>query len=130
MARPKGSKNKRTVGIPAELSKACGHRDPAEVLGDIYSMPHDDLKRLVRGQAGARAMALKMQAAIAAMPYVHSKMPVKVEVPVDQLPTLRIITNANSMQNQSLIKSTVDAVRFDAVRQDAQTIEAKGESDE
>jgi hypothetical protein len=116
------------VGIPAELSKACGHRDPAEVLGDIYSMPHDDLKKLVRGAAGSRALAIKMQAAIAAMPYVHSKMPVKVEVPVDQLPTLKIITNSNSMQNQRLINS-LGAPSHDAVAREPQTIDIKPEKE-
>jgi hypothetical protein len=130
MGRPKGSKNKRTVGIPAELSAACGHRDPAEVLGEIYSMPHKILQKRMRSAAGSRAVMAAIQAASAAMPYVHSKMPVKVEVSDDQLPTLAIITNANAQQNQKLIDAAMEGVRLAAVRQNAQTIEVKGETDD
>jgi hypothetical protein len=129
MARPKGSKNKRSVGIPADLAEKLGHRDPAEVLGELYSMPHEQLKKMVRSAAGARAMALRMQAAVAAMPYKHSKMPVKMEVNEDQLPTLVIVSNANSMQNQQLIQKQAEAVRLEAVRQNSEVIEVKGESD-
>jgi hypothetical protein len=130
MARPKGSKNKRTVGVPPELAEKLGHRDPADVLGEIYSMEHAQLAKLMRSAAGARAMALKMQAAVAAMPYQHSKMPVKVEVNEDQLPTLVIVANRNSMQNQQLMQKAGEAVRLDAVRQNAQDVEIKGESNE
>ena len=130
MARPKGSKNKRSVGVPPELAEQLGHRDPADVLGEIYSMEHKALAKLMRSAAGARAMALKMQAAVAAMPYQHSKMPVKVEVNEDQLPTLVIVANRNSMQNQQLMQKAGEAVRLDAVRQDAQDVEIKGESNE
>jgi hypothetical protein len=130
MARPKGSKNKRSVGIPAELQAKLGHRDPADVLGEIYSMPHDDLAKLMRSAKGARAVAIRMQAAIAAMPYQHSKMPVKVEVNEDQLPTLVIVANRNSMQNQQLMQSADKAVSRLTVSRDAQDVEVKGESDE
>lgn len=130
MARPKGSKNKRTVGVPAELAAKLGFRDPAEVLGEIYSMPHDDLAKLMRSAKGARAVAIRMQAAIAAMPYKHSKMPVKVEVNEDQLPTLVIVSNRNSMQNQSLIQKAAETVGYDVVGREQQTIDMKAKSDE
>lgn len=117
MARTKGAKNKRTVGIPAELRDALGHRDPAEVLAEIYSMPHEQLKKRVRSAAGARAVKLAMDAAVAAMPYQHSKIPVAITVNEDQLPTLIIERGRHQMQqNQSLIDRTAEAVRFDAVR--------------
>lgn len=117
MARTKGAKNKRTVGIPAELRDALGHRDPAEVLAEIYSMPHEQLKKRVRSAAGARAVKLAMDAAVAAMPYQHSKMPVAITVNEDQLPTLIIERGRHQMQqNQSLIDRTAEAVRFDTVR--------------
>ena len=130
MARPKGSKNKRTVGIPPDLAEKLGHRDPYDVVGEIMSMPHEELRKKMRSAAGARAMSLKLQAAVAALPYKHSKMPVKVEVSEDQLPTLVIVSNRNSMQNQQLIKSQQKAVGWKPVGQDAQVIDVKGENDE
>jgi hypothetical protein len=130
MARPKGSKNKRSVGIPEQLKAQLGHRDPADVLGEIYSMPHDDLAKLMRSAKGARAVAIRMQAAIAAMPYQHSKMPVKVEVNEDQLPTLVIVANRNSMQNQQLMQSADKAVSRLTVSRDAQDVEINKETDE
>jgi hypothetical protein len=130
MARPKGSKNKRSVGIPEHLKAELGHRDPADVLGEIYSMPHDKLAAMMRSAKGARAVAIRMQAAIAAMPYQHSKMPVQVTVNEDQLPTLNIYANKNSMQNQRLINSADQAVGRLTVGRDVQDIEINKETDE
>lgn len=131
MARTKGSRNKRSVGIPAELRDALGHRDPAVVLAEVYSMDQGKLSALVRSAKGARAMAFRVQAAIAAMPYVHSKMPVAESPSDDEVPTIVIDRLRHQMQqNQTLIDVTPDDVRQPAVRQDSQAIETKEQSNE
>lgn len=130
MARPKGSRNKRSVGIPPEISKALGYRRAYDVIGEFYSMDHEELKRLVRGAAGARAVAIRIQAAIAALPYENSKMPVKQEIQIDQLPSLIIRSDVNSLQNQSLIKSLVFPVVQGEVVQDIQLIETIGKNND
>ena len=126
MARTKGSRNKRSVGIPADLAEKLGHRDPYDVVGEIMSMPHDQLKKMVRSAAGARAMKLKLDAAIAAMPYKHSKMPVKVEVNEEQLPHVSIRRDTNSQQNQQLIDRAGATVLQPIVSPDGQDIDNKG----
>lgn len=131
MPRPKGSKNKRSQGVPPDLAERLGHRDPAEVLGELYSMPHQALQKLVRSAAGARAVALRVQAATAAMPYVHSKMPVAVTVQDERYPVLIIHRDKHQMQqNQQLIGRAMDAVALPAVAPDGQGADMKGESDE
>jgi len=126
VARTKGSRNKRSVGIPADLAEKLGHRDPYDVVGEIMSMPHDQLKKMVRSAAGARAMKLKLDAAIAAMPYKHSKMPVKVEVNEEQLPHVSIRRDTNSQQNQQLIDRAGATVLQPIVSPDGQDIDNKG----
>ena len=131
MPRPKGSKNKRTVGIPGELRDALGHRDPALVLAEVYSMDQVALAKLVRSAAGARAVAFRVQAAVAAMPYVHSKMPVAVTVEDVSLPTLVIdAINHQMVENKRFLPSTARAVSPDVVSLISQDIEGKGKSDE
>lgn len=127
MARTKGARNKRSVGIPAELAEKLGHRDPAEVLGEIYSMDLKQLQKAVRSAAGARAMKLKLDAAVAAMPYKHSKMPVKVEVNEEQLPHVSIRRDTNSQQNQQLIDRAGATVLQPIVSPEGQAIEKKGQ---
>lgn len=131
MARTKGAKGKRTLGIPDDLKERLGHRDPAEVLGEVYSMDHKALAKLVRSAAGARAMALKVQAATAAMPYVHSKMPVAVTLNDEKLPGLFINRRGHQMQaNQQLIKDRAEAVAQFPVAHGVEDVETKGKSDE
>lgn len=122
MPRPKGSKNKRTLGVPAELDRLLGGVDPAQVLAAVYSMPLDELERLVRSKARAAALGFKLRAAEAAMPYVHSKMPVKVDVTDERLPTLVIVQGTD--QKAMAIQSLIDRV---AVRRDdgRETVEVK-----
>lgn len=129
MGRPKGSRNKRTLGVPAELRDQLGDEDPAVVLRGIWQMPHDQLKRMVRSAAGARAMSLKLQAAVAAMPYVHSKMPIAVTTDLERLPTLVIASGANQQQLQRLIDLQVAPASREAELPHGQTLERKRESD-
>lgn len=134
MPRPKGSKNKRKLGIPEELRARLNNQDPMEVLASIYSMDHKALAKMVRSAAGARAMAMKMAAAKEAMPYMHSKMPVKVEVDPDQLPRLVIVTDRHQMQNvqqnQQLIQRLEHGVGRVDVGRDSQVLDVKGETDD
>jgi hypothetical protein len=131
VARTKGAKNKRTVGIPAELRDALGHRDPAEVLAEVYSMPQVALQKMMRSAAGARAVAIRVQAAVAAMPYQHSKMPVAVTMQQDSLPVLVIDrVNHQMQQNQQLSSDDMASVSREASHAEYQVIESKGESHE
>ena len=131
MARTKGSKNKRTVGIPAELRNALGHRDPADVLAEVYSMDQDKLAKMMRSAAGARAVAIRVQAAVAAMPYAHSKMPVAVTLNEESLPVLVIDRVNHQMQRlQGVTIEASAAVSSQAVSSNAQVTESKGQSHE
>lgn len=121
MGRPKGSRNKRTLGVPGELAEVLRQRDPADVLSSYYSMPLDELKRLVRSKAGAAAVGIHIRAAEAAMPYVHSKMPIAMTVNEQKLPALVIL------QKQGLMKDVTPTVAGEPVAGEAQRIEAKGD---
>jgi hypothetical protein len=115
--------------VPAELRGQLGDEDPAVVLRGIYQMPHEALKKMVRSAAGARAMGLKLQAAIAAMPYVHSKMPIAVTTDLERLPTLVIASGANQQQLQRLIDLQVAPASQDDDPPHGQPIERKQQSD-
>ena len=131
MPRPKGSKNKRSVGIPEQLRDALGHRDPADALAEIYSMKHEQLKKMVRSAAGARAVAMTIQSATAAMPYVHSKMPVAVTLNDEKLPVLVLDRIRHQMQqNQGLIDRANAQVVQSEVVQNNQAIEKKEQNHE
>lgn len=103
--------------------------DPFKVLAGIYSMDIQELARLVRSKANAQAVALKIRAAEIAMPYVHSKMPVKVQVDDERLPTLVIIRNEHQLkQFQGLMKDVTPRAGQDGAAPDAQPIDDTGEN--
>jgi hypothetical protein len=108
-----------------------GHRDPADVLAGIYGMELERLKRLVRSKAGALAVSLKIRAAEAAMPYRHSKMPIKVAMDDERLPILAIIQGAHQMQRiQGVIDEANKLAGMKDITPDDQPIETKGQSNE
>jgi hypothetical protein len=120
--RPKHALNKKTLGLPRWLEEELGFRDPAEVLGEIYSMDFKALKKMVRSKAGQAALAMRLKAAEAAMPYLHARVPQRVQVD-ERLAAIIIHRDTNQLQrNQALI----DEARAQAAR----IIAAPDEKDE
>lgn len=88
VGRPRGSRNKRTQQLADWFVHQFG--DPMAVLGEIMSMPVDVLyQQMVLAQGGESkekkvtgkdALRLKVEAAKEAMPYVHGKKPIEVDL--------------------------------------------------
>jgi hypothetical protein len=79
MGRPKGALNKKTLGLPKYL-EALGYADPAVEQAKIYSMEHEKLAKMMRSKSGAAAVMAKLKACADAMPFLHGKVPVTVQV--------------------------------------------------
>ena len=105
MGSRKGIPNKRSTMVLPML-EALGHRDPAIILAEIASMPELRLRKMLRTEAGRQAMAFRVKAASELMPYVHSKMAVKVDVGGD-LPVFNIFGNRNQLEDNQGVSGPV-----------------------
>lgn len=86
--RPPGAQNRRNQKLSAYMIDRYG--DPLSVAGELYSMPLDELYRLMDELQGGDAkhkplraidvIRVKLEAARDAAPYVHGKQPVSIEV--------------------------------------------------
>lgn len=85
--RPPGSVNRTTLQLQ-RLMRAKGYRDPFEFLASIYSMPTSELARALSEPAPDEeprkvdreaAAKLQVDAAKAALPYAHQKMPIAIQ---------------------------------------------------
>ncbi len=75
--RPKGARNKRTVEMVRYLESRYG--PPLERLAQLYSADPKELARQHHIKV-KDALALMKDAAVAALPYMHQKQPVSVDV--------------------------------------------------
>lgn len=96
--RPQGSRNKRSQDVAKwYLNK---FPDPLLILGEITAMPLDVLyENMVLAQGGEHktkrltgkdAVAMRINAAIAALPFIHQKLPMAVELSTDGAMILNI----------------------------------------
>lgn len=90
--RPAGAINKKTVALRQYLG-AMGFKDPAVVLAQTYSRPVEELA-LWLGCEKADAFKMQISAAESLMPYLHGKMPLKVEI--DDKPMPVVVMNFGS----------------------------------
>lgn len=129
MGRPAGSLNRKTLRLGAYL-ESLGHRDPAVVLAELASMPMVDLKRLAKGKDGAAALAARIRAAEALMPYLHGKMPVRIESE-GALPVLQLLVGTNQIEQFQTLKDVTppEVARPEVARKD-QPLENKQLFDE
>lgn len=72
--RPAGASNKRTARVREYMLRRYAH--PLEFLGQVYSRPVDVLAAEL-GCEKVTALATQVKAAIEALPYLESKMPVQ-----------------------------------------------------
>ena len=94
--RPKGALNRKTVMLKRYFG-AKGFRDPAVLLGEIISADPIELLNFFRkydppGQVTSLFEVSKFirDAAVAAMPYLHSKMPQQLDLGTDKMAVMLI----------------------------------------
>ena len=111
--RPPGARNKRTEDVAREVIERMG--DPLLHLVAIATAPVDEL--LAVGLKPGEAMAEKRLAATAALPYLHQRAPVQVDLRGQQVVYLTIDAGAAPPeQNQEVID--VVALHSDGARSD------------
>lgn len=131
MARTKGAINRKTKMLPAMLA-ALDYRDPALVLGEIASLDFRQLMRLTSNETRRAALAAKIRAAEALMPYVHGKRPVEVLVTDDRLPMLIIQNGTDQLEGKKAneINAAPLLVARPLVAQEQQAFDLERKSDE
>lgn len=93
--RRPGSLNKKTLAVKAMFA-AKGYRDPLLFLGEMYSADPVALRGLLNlheGEAKSSLLeVLQFQRACAAevAPYIHGKMPMRIDISDERLPMLHI----------------------------------------
>lgn len=131
MARTKGAINRKTKMLPGYL-KELGYRDPGVVLAEIASMDFRDLMRFAKSETRRAALAAKIRAAEALMPYVHGKRPVEVLVTDDRLPMLIIQNGTDQLEGKKAneINAAPLLVARPLVAQEQQAFDLERKSDD
>lgn len=119
IGRPKGAANRHT----AEFEKwyyARGFKDPAQLLGELVSTDPRALQAMAIENAAAVGLTrtvgtgeeahlvlevpglidlvdLQRRAAVDLLPYLHGKMPTRIEIADERLPTLIVVTDTNQL---------------------------------
>lgn len=96
--RPAGAINKKTVQLRQYLA-GMGFRDPALVLAQTYSMPLEKMAAILDCDRHD-AYKMQMNAAEALMPYLHGKMPLKVEVDDKPMPVVVLNMHTNAVEQR------------------------------
>lgn len=83
--RPRGARNRRTAEMVRYLTEARGLKTPLEFLVEMFNEAPAEVARRMGlfgaegGLATAEAAKMQVQAAIAALPYMHAKQPVALQ---------------------------------------------------
>lgn len=93
--RPPGARNRRTE----EWVEYLGNKGrlPLEVLHELYNKPLDELKAEL-GCSSLEAMQERRHAAVAALPYLHQKMPIALDV--DQSGVVQLVIDIGGAEDQ------------------------------
>lgn len=122
--RPKGSRNKRNAKVAQWFVQEYG--DPLAALGEIITMPVDVLyQQMVLAQGGEAknkritgrdAFEMKIAAAKDALPYIHGKQPISVEV-TNKADAVIIMpgVNAPGHFSKSQLENAVESVGISAL---------------
>lgn len=110
--RPKGAANRKTLAMKA-LYQAKGFRDPLLYLGEMLSK--DPLELLVWMRANGSSeltlievVELQLKAAAELAPYLHGKMPVRIEVDDARLPVLAIDLGTDMVAERQVLQAGSD----------------------